>query len=593
MARMIPPRVDGTTPRSERRVFELLREDPATADWTVLHSLGLARRGVRQPYGEIDFVVLVPGKGIVCLEVKGGRVQCEDGIWSTTSHHGQTNRLARSPFQQAREGMFALRRSVLQRFDGAEAEAHVIFGAAVVFPDVEAPPLTPEFERWELLDASDLRRPIGASIVRVLAETASRLGGRRDTATPAVLKSIRNFLRPDFDRVVGRATTIQRSEDRLLRLTNEQYDALDLLQANERCIVEGPAGTGKTMLALEYARRASAEGQKVLLLCYNRLLGYWLARRADDHQCAFTAGSLHQLVRTRILESALRDEFLAAENRARNTEEWERFFSEEYALFGQLALSEANERFDLIVVDEAQDILTTGTLAVLDKWAAGGLAAGRWAFLGDFTRQAIYAWHETRTEPAVLLAQYGAVAARLPLRRNCRNTRAVGEETALLSGFPALPYRLDGSDCLPVDYRYWSTAADQGRKLRAALDQLIESGVAPNDIVLLSPHQWEKSAASAIASGAPVPVRQLLAREGLPDAGGAVFFSTIHAFKGMESPVVILCDFASIGSDVDRSLLYVGMSRARSHLVLLMQERLREMIADAVMTKLAPGWTND
>lgn len=593
MARMIPPRVDGTTPRSERRVFELLREDPETADWTVLHSLGLSRRGERQPYGEIDFVVLVPGMGVVCLEVKGGRVHCESGIWSTTNHHGQTNRLARSPFLQAREGMFALRRSVLQRFDGAAAEAHVIFGAAVVFPDVDAPPPTPEFERWELLDSSDLRRPIGQSIARVLAETASRLGNRRGVATPAVLKSLRNFLRPDFDRVVGRATTIRRSEDRLLSLTTEQYDALDLLEANARCIVEGPAGTGKTMLALEYARRASADGQKVLLLCFNRLLGEWLARRADDQPHAITAGSMHQLLRSRILESALRGEFLDAETRARNTEGWDSFFAEEYSLFGQLAVSESDERFDLIVVDEAQDILTTGTLAILDRWATNGLAEGRWAFLGDFTRQAIYAWRESRTDLGVLLSHYGAVAARLPLRRNCRNTRAVGEETALLSGFPALPYRLDGADCLPVDYRYWRTAADQTRKLRAALDQLLQAGVAPNDIVLLSPHQWEKSAASAIASESAVPVRQLLPRGSSSDSVAAVFFSTIHAFKGMESSVVILCDIASIASDVDRSLLYVGMSRARSHLVLLMQEKLRDTIAEAVMTKLAPGWTND
>ena len=48
---------DSTTSAAERKLFELLKHDPETAEWTVLHSLGLARRG-RKPFGEIDFVVL-------------------------------------------------------------------------------------------------------------------------------------------------------------------------------------------------------------------------------------------------------------------------------------------------------------------------------------------------------------------------------------------------------------------------------------------------------------------------------------------------------------------------------------------------------
>ena len=81
MARMIPAQIDESVEGSaERRIFELLAADPGSAGWTVLHSLGLARRPAG-PYGEIDFVIIVPGEGIVCLEVKGGRVSCRDGLW--------------------------------------------------------------------------------------------------------------------------------------------------------------------------------------------------------------------------------------------------------------------------------------------------------------------------------------------------------------------------------------------------------------------------------------------------------------------------------------------------------------------------------
>ena len=66
------------TPRSEQRVFSLLQNDPQTEDWVVFHSLNLKQSGT-QPYGEVDFVVLIPGAGVFCLEVKGGRVACKDG----------------------------------------------------------------------------------------------------------------------------------------------------------------------------------------------------------------------------------------------------------------------------------------------------------------------------------------------------------------------------------------------------------------------------------------------------------------------------------------------------------------------------------
>jgi hypothetical protein len=110
MARMIPAQYDvSTVSAAERRIFDLLKNDPNTNSWTVIHSLGLARRG-RKPYGEIDFVVLIPQGGILCLEVKGGRVTCKDGVWTTMNREGKAFEMNRSPFMQAMEGMQAVRR---------------------------------------------------------------------------------------------------------------------------------------------------------------------------------------------------------------------------------------------------------------------------------------------------------------------------------------------------------------------------------------------------------------------------------------------------------------------------------------------------
>ena len=115
MAKMIPPYCDDDAPGSEKRVFRHLREDPDTTEWTVLHSLGLARRK-SSPYGEIDFVAIIPREGIVCLEVKGGRVSCRDGVWRTVDGGGHAHELLKSPFRQVQQAMFALRDSIRKHF---------------------------------------------------------------------------------------------------------------------------------------------------------------------------------------------------------------------------------------------------------------------------------------------------------------------------------------------------------------------------------------------------------------------------------------------------------------------------------------------
>ena len=92
MTRMIPRWIDDEAPASERRVFEKLERDPTAGNWTVLHSLGLARKRTG-PYGEIDFVVIVPDEGIVCLEVKGGGVSCEEGVWRTRNRYGKVKQI--------------------------------------------------------------------------------------------------------------------------------------------------------------------------------------------------------------------------------------------------------------------------------------------------------------------------------------------------------------------------------------------------------------------------------------------------------------------------------------------------------------------
>ena len=586
---MIPAQVDdASVSAAERRVFGMIENDPSTKDWTVLHSLGLARRP-DGPYGEIDFVVVVPGVGVVCLEVKGGRLSCNDGVWRTKDRYGNTTRLKRSPFAQARSGMFALRDAIKTRFGDGSLESQCPVGCAVVFPDIACPSLGPEIERSDVIDIDDLRNPISKSILRLGRGRLREFRHERDEPlpTPPVARSIRQFLRPDFEVVVAKSVSIARTESKLLRLTEEQYSRLDELEANARCLFEGAAGTGKTLLAVEHGRRAGRVGLKVLLVCFNRLLGEWLRRETTD--TSVTAGTWHAVARRFIVNSSAGPEFTELEREALDCGSEQALYEELYSLYGQAAMEEIGAPFDLLVVDEAQDLIDGNTLGFLDSTLRGGLATGRWAFFGDFTRQALYG---RPVEPSHLLGRYGDQFVRARLTMNCRNTRRIAEETTLLAGFGSPPYRLPREAGLPVEHRYWKTRSDLVEGLGHLVAGLIEEGVQVESMVVLSPRRLENSSLAGVRR-----VADFALRDGSRGLAGlernVLWFVTIHSFKGLESQVVILVDVDAVEGPMSQSLLYVAMSRARSLLVLMIDARVRHALETSMVKGLKRGANRD
>ena len=575
---MIPAQIDNEGISSaEQRVFGLLESDPSTKGWIVLHSLGLARRA-SGPYGEIDFVVIVPNEGIICLEVKGGRVSCDDGIWRTMDRYGSSAALKKSPFLQARESMFALRESVIRYFGASASESRCPIGCAVVFPDVACPPLSPEFERSDVIDFDDLRSPISRSIMRLsrrrLREFQPRYGERLPTGSEA--RSIRNFLRPDFEMIVARSMAIGHTERTIVHLTEEQYARLDELEANPRCLFEGAAGTGKTLLALEYARRADRGGSKVILVCFNRLLGEWFRNQTEDSDIA--AGTWHAVARRLILSSGIASEFVVQERSALERGDIASLFAELYPFYVEVALEELGAPFDVLVVDEAQDLSDQHTLDFFSLSLRGGLAGGHWALFGDFTRQAVYGG---AVDPVTVLSPRSEHFARARLTLNCRNSRRIAEETTILAGFETPPFRLGEETGLPVEHRYWETRTELVESLANVIERLFKHGTPIEDIILLSPRRMENSSLAGIERISRFPIVDI-SQGGTAGRVGAAMFCTIHAFKGLESQVVIVVDIDEVEGERPQSLLYVAMSRARSLLILMINVHVRKAVESRI-----------
>jgi hypothetical protein len=262
---MMPPYCPVKAPPGERALFDALASGPGTDGWIVLHSLAIASH-VRQVEGEADFVVIVPGHGVLVIEVKSHQSvqRLPDGRWKL----GTRAPTSRGPFQQASEAMYSLKRYLISRQVNLRSVPLI---AAVWFTHVRARtmlPPSPEWHSWQLLDSQDLRSSAVSAILRTLASGAQYLESRiadfadsevgPDRATAAQIAAI---LRPKFEAAIVPGDIRSARDAQLTAFIDEQYDALDNMQHNRAVLFTGPAGSGKTWLAMEAARREIELGQ--------------------------------------------------------------------------------------------------------------------------------------------------------------------------------------------------------------------------------------------------------------------------------------------------------------------------------------------
>lgn len=568
MARMLPSRIaPEVTSSAERRVYEWLENDPATEDWIVLHSLGLARHE-KLLFGEVDFVVLAPYYGVFCLEIKGGRVSRANGFWEFANKYGETNRKVRGPFDQARDGMFSLMKEIRSRFRQENGYASLLYGYGVVFPDIDFDIDGPDYDKKQIWDRTASRgTPISSFIVGLSAYTQENqlrvYGASKERAlpSPSQVRSVANALRGDFDRPMLLAASVDETESKLARLTHEQFRCLDMFEDNKRVLVTGSAGTGKTLLAFEKARRAFAQGERVGYFCFNSLLASW----SKEQLCPWMTdgsyvGTFHAFM-------------ISKDKRGKGGFENDYFSN----VLPQILVDEGLLRdvsFDRIIVDEVQDLITDEYLAVFDCILKDGLDRGGWSFFGDFARQAIYQRGSSKGKILALLDGYSTYA-KASLIFNCRNTKSIGTQTQLITGLEGR-FPTDAVVGEPVTFKQWHSEEDEERLLVQVLTDLLGQGIQQEDIVILTPLAPEDSIASRASSA--IPLRRVSGANG-------ILFASIASFKGLESKVIVIADCTSY---TDSSLYYVGITRARAKLcilenaaaysqrVTLMKERLNE-----------------
>lgn len=569
---MIPSIMDKHTPPGERDVFNLLAAGPDS--WAVIHSLDLApwNRGLRT---EIDFVVIVPEAGIFCIEVKSHADISFDGQrWHPKS-------IIRSPFKQASDGRHTFYRRLKEL---APQFKRFPIVHCCIFPraNFDLPPNL-SVQPWELMDLRAFRKFVNSEEFcsdlkfRIL-KSVSVDQNLQKVDQPLTQRQINNIVRHCVPvqrfRPDGREEIRRREAEIESILRKQQKPVLQLVTWNDRMIVTGGAGTGKTLIAMELARRIAESGLRVALLCYNRLVGGWMKMKMER-----TNPPLPNLLVGRVI-SILAE--MAGIHHPSDPQQdyWEIILPRKIEKRITDPDFQAQASFDYLVLDEAQDILARPAIwQCLVYFLSGGLEKGTFSLFGDFDQQVLSG--KDRIKYAIAQLDKYNRPVRWNLSENCRNYRIVGETAVMLAGLGDHVYSgyvRSGGSVANYDIYFYHNCEDQLKMIEHYLREFEAQGYERSEITLLS-FRADRISAAAHLKEKGVKIRPAW------QSGRCTSFASVHAYKGLENKVIILTDVFLEDLKLQRDLFYTGMTRATESVRVLCDENSKNTIVEWLQSR--------
>ena len=513
--KIIPASPYKTNSRAEYRIFDKLRESYVYNNrYLAFHSLNLTRHETKR-FGEADFVIVCEF-GIFVLEVKGGRISVENGVWYTINRNNEKYRI-QNPFKQAESALHAIRNAI-QGF-GKLNHTRFSIGYGVIFPDVE---WKQQGFEWDIHTICDSRRMKNfESWLKKFFRYWQNKPGNRQKLSLEYIKVLEQFLRPNFELIEPLFSQLAKLEQATVELTKDQYKYLDIVAANSKILCSGGAGTGKTFLAAELARRMASENKTIVLICKSN----WLKRHLETK-------IVNEFVTISTIDSAKID-----------------------------MRRSGIDGYDVLIVDEGQDLFNIDDMAVLDSMMNGGLQNGEWYIFHDINNQSGL-FLETNLGILEMIESYRP--AKIPLTTNCRNStpilRKIQETLSLDMGNR-------GTGEGPKVIEIINDNKNDSNTLQNEINEMLKKGVLPGSITILSPFSYKESSINNLPEMIKENIVELddFSVRSLPLS--QISFSEIENFKGLENEVIIVINLdnpKTLKNNFNKTNHYIAMSRARA-----------------------------
>lgn len=517
----------------ENKVLNALKQQ-LPEDWVVMPSVKWTL--MKDSYvrdGEADFVVLVPNSGLVIMEVKGSKEfkVGDDGIWLRMENQFRWVKIDEPPPEQAARNMHDLT-GLLEKNHGWD-KFPGRYAYLVVYPQGKVDSLPATFDESTLVTNRHMQQ-LSSRLRNALEKRAPQVIGGKFTLP--IIESIIDTLKNRQFHVHKADTSddVENDLGKIEQLTRQQYTTLKGLFNIQNVGVIGPAGSGKTVLAIWQLKAFIDSGKRALYVCYNRSLADSLRLRNLEY-----SEFIHNVDRL-FLE-------LCPENRSMAGQtEFHRQILPGYVS----NMSGSINKYDAIIVDEGQDFSEEQVIALMDLMDP----LGNWSFFADW-EQDLYSANKGN-----LLG----VDVRFSLDHNCRNT---SEINAAANKY--LNLKIASMPGMPIGV---APLIESTNNQALRVWELAKQWRSDGSVAVLSPFRYENSAMRLQVSGHGLRLSTDIKDLGKKDV---VFFSTIKSFKGIEAACVIVVDLDIPGSHVafTKSDLYVACTRATVRLALLSANR--------------------